>query len=267
MQHAVIIPDTNVIVSASIMQHLDDIGSIKHMFYDESIQMFSLFVTRSDIRGVLVPTVARECFKVLMKSVRGTLVSRKWHGIPATKMYKITIEIVTSSEIKMSKLMSRLNSVDIDDADLSNNLQRVCNMSKVLKNIYETTYAKHTWRDREATNRTKLIGSEPKWLKAQKREVFNAHRTQIITEARQLKRFVAGYPHKSDQEILAQAATYKDSLPSNKAWILIASLDTGFFSPHRRRGTTSDIVTKRIFLEFKIKCDLPRRIFELASGN
>lgn len=38
-----IIPDTNVIVSASILENLKDIGIVKHTFYDESIQLFSLF--------------------------------------------------------------------------------------------------------------------------------------------------------------------------------------------------------------------------------
>ena len=266
MQRTVIIPDTNVIVSASIMQNLQDSGSIKHVFYDQAIQMFSLFVTRADVKGVAVPAVTNECFKVVIKAVKSTLVaSKKRHRSRAANMYKMTSGIVASSEIKMRGLLSRLDDACMDDAALSNNRQRVRRMSEELKHTYENTYAKYAWREVEAKERTKSISSEPAWLEEQKKEVFKAHRAQIITEARQLKRFVAKYPNKADQEILAQAVTYKDCLPS-KPRIWIASLDTGFFSPHRHRGTT-DKVTKRILQEFKIKCDLPSRVFEMVSGD
>lgn len=266
MQDAVIIPDTNVIVSASIIQNLRELGLVKHMFYEESIQMFSLFVTRSDIKGVVVPQVMTECFRVLAQSAKNTLVHETHHHSTTAESYERAIGLVVSSIYRMRKLLRRLSLIEIDDTKFLKNLQRVDDMSTDLKHLYEKTYKTRESRMREAQNRAQSTATEPEWSREQKNEVINTYKMQVKCEARQLARFVDKYPNKSDQKILAQVITYKDSLP-NSSVIFIASLDVGFFSPHRSGVTVSDIVTKRIFREFKITCDLPRRVFEIVRSD
>lgn len=266
MQDTVIIPDTNVIVSASIMQNLQKLGVVKHVFYDESIQMFSLFMTRSDVKGVVVPQVMTECFRVLAQSAKNTLVHETHRLSPTTKSYEHAIGIAVSSNLRMLRLLRRLSLAEIDDDEFLKNLRRVVDMSTDLKRIYEKTYKTRESRINEAKDRAKSTATEPAWSKEQKNEVISTYKMQVKCEARQLARFVGKYPNKSDQKILAQAITYKDSL-LNTGEIFIASLDMGFFSPHRRGVTVSDIVTKRIFREFKITCDLPRRVFEIVHGD
>ena len=54
-----IIVDTNVVVAASVIENISELDIvIKHEFYDQSIQLFSLFKQDDDeVSGVLVPTV------------------------------------------------------------------------------------------------------------------------------------------------------------------------------------------------------------------
>ena len=56
------------------MENAGKLGIIKHHFYDQSIQLFSLF-RDSDI-GFAVPKVRLECFAVLSKAVKSTHISR-----------------------------------------------------------------------------------------------------------------------------------------------------------------------------------------------
>ena len=54
-----VIVDTNVVVVASVIENISELDIvIKHEFYDQSIQLFSLFKQDDDeVSGVLVPTV------------------------------------------------------------------------------------------------------------------------------------------------------------------------------------------------------------------
>ena len=54
-----VIVDTNVVVAASVIENISELDIvIKHEFYDQSIQLFSLFKQDDDeVSGVLVPTV------------------------------------------------------------------------------------------------------------------------------------------------------------------------------------------------------------------
>lgn len=73
MQCVKIIPDTNVIVSASILENIEEVGIIKHKFYDQSIQLFSIFKKQnSDIEGIAIPQVKSECLRVLSRAIKNT---------------------------------------------------------------------------------------------------------------------------------------------------------------------------------------------------
>ena len=66
--------------------------------------------------------------------------------------------------------------------------------------------------------------------------------------------------------ILAEVIAFKKSLSGGDSCVLIASLDSGFFSPYYCYGGKSDIVTEEIYNRFGIRCDHPREIFRMAGG-
>lgn len=263
-----IIPDTNVIVSASILENLKDIGIVKHTFYDESIQLFSLFKKQTPhVEGIAIPKVKSECFRVLSQAVKDTFVPKNMLDlIMKEKFYDNAVSIISSSEHKMRGLLSKLRKTQLDQEQIAKNLHNVNHMSKNLKQSYDKKYKRKDWRRKEIKKRAKPITSEPKWQEEQKKEVIDAHGEQVGRESKQLERFVKKYPNTSDQEILAQVITFKISLNDPNSNILIASSDTGFFSPYHYSGGTSDTVTMRIWSEFGIICDHPRQIFKLSGG-
>ena len=105
-----IIVDTNVVIAASIIQNIVELGIVvKHKFYDQSIQLFSLFKRDNDCYGVLVSTVKTESFTMLVRAVYDTFLSDSSANPQLrTLFYKNAAGIVTSSERKMKKLMRRL---------------------------------------------------------------------------------------------------------------------------------------------------------------
>ena len=66
-----IIPDTNVIVAASISESFPEIPEgIRHQFYDESAQLFSLFKKTSNKKmGIALPWVEKESSRVLKHAI------------------------------------------------------------------------------------------------------------------------------------------------------------------------------------------------------
>lgn len=262
-----VIPDTNVVVAASIMENIDEIGIIKHHFYDQSIQLFSLFKSPNGIEGFAIPKVKAECFGVLSRAVKEVFVPKQSMDLSLKeKFYNNAVGIISSSEHKMRSLLSRLRKVKIDQKNVQNNLRDVEDMSRELQKLYHQTYQRYNRRRKESKERSKPILSEPKWQKEQKMEVVNTHGEQVTREAKQLERFMRKYPNTPDQKILAEVITFKQSLVDSDHYVLVASSDTGFFSPYHYYGGKSDTVTEAIYNRFKIRCDHPREIFCIAGG-
>ena len=79
MSDVKVIPDTNVLVAASIMENMDELGVVvKHQFYDQSVQLFSLFHPPQSVEGYAMPQVKTECFRVLSRAVRDVFVPNSW---------------------------------------------------------------------------------------------------------------------------------------------------------------------------------------------
>lgn len=258
-------PDTNVVVASSIIENAGELGVVKHPFYDQSIQLFSLF-RELDI-GFAMPKVRSECFGVLSKAVKSVYVpKRKLDMALKEKFYDESVAIISSSEYKLRELLSRLTVVELDSGEVSENLDDVIQMSKDLKDLYNSTYRSSAWRKQETRERSKPVLTEPAWREDQKKEVVHIHSGQVVREARQLERFMRKYPNKPDQMILAEVITFKKSLAGGNPRVLIASLDSGFFSPYYYRDGKSDTVTKEIHNRFGIWCDRPKEIFRMAGG-
>ena len=266
MSDAKVIPDTNVIVAASIIKNMGELGIIKHDFYDQSIQLFSLFSYPKCADGYAMPQIKAECFGVLSRAVKDVYVPKRLSDDAAKeKFYDDAVGIISSSEHKMRELLSRLKKIKLDCNHVQKDLKDVKKMSSHLRQLYEQKYRKRQSRRNESKIRAKLILTEPKWKKEQKEEVVQTHGRQIAREAKQLERFVRK-DNGSDERILAQAITFKNGLSESAPFILLASSDTGFFSPYYSHYGRSDTVTEEIHRRFGIVCDHPRNIFKMAGG-
>ena len=260
-----VVPDTNVVVASSIMENAGELGIIKHHFYDQSIQLFSLF--RNSDKGVAVPKVRSECFAVLSKAVKSAYIPNgKMNVAQKEKFYDESVAIISSSEYKMRELLSRLTAVELDSGEVTKNLKDVRQMSEDLKDLYGTTYSSSARRKQEIRERSDPVLTEPAWQKDQKKEVVSAYSDQVTREAKQLERFMKKYPNKPDQMILAEVITFKKSLAKDNSCVFIASSDSGFFSPYYYYGGKSDIVTEKIYNIFGITCDHPKEVFRMAGG-
>jgi len=268
MSDVKIIPDTNVIVAASIIENIYELEIVvKHHFYDQSIQLFSLFRPPQSVDGYLIPQVKSECFGVLSRAVKDVFVPRRiFDSSVKEKFYNDAVGIISSSEHKMRHLLSRLKRAKLDYGQIQKNLRDVEEMSNDLRQLYKRKYMKKQWRRNESRTRSKPILSEPKWKKEQKDEVVYTFGGQVMREAKQLERFMRK-SNKPDERVLAQVITFKKSLSESEPHVLIASSDTGFFSPYYYYGGKSDTVTEEIFNRFGIRCDHPRDIFKMAGGK
>ena len=267
MSDVKVIPDTNVIVAASIIENMHELDIIvKHRFYDQSIQLFSLFHPPQSTEGYAMPQVKIECFGVLSKAVKDVFVSNRFDNKHIKeKFYNEAVGIISSSEHKMRNLLGRLRKPRLDNKKIEENLKKVKQMSNELRSEYQRKYQKKKWQKKESKSRSKSILTEPKWKKEQKDEVVDTHRGQVVREAKQLERFVRK-PNGPDEIVLAQAVTFKETLDGSKT-VLIASSDTGFFSPYHYYGGKSDTVTEKIYERFGITCDHPRNVFRMAGGT
>ena len=263
-----IIVDTNVVIAASIIQNIVELGIVvKHKFYDQSIQLFSLFKRDNDCYGVLVPTVKTESFTMPVRAVYDTFLSDSSANPQLrTLFYKDAAGIVTSSERKMKKLMRRLKEGEYDHKELCKNIERVKSMSRDLQTEWEERHAGKNRRRPESDRRAKTVLKEPR-NQEQKKEVSSAHDARITRESLQLGRFVRK-SNSRDELILAETISVMqfDEKTGGSYDFWIASCDSGFFAPYIRSHLgTSDTVTREIKNRFKIRCDYPQKIYRLLS--
>ena len=257
----VVVPDTNVVVAASIMENAKELGVIKHVFYPDSIQLLSLF-KKSKI-GFVMPKVRTECFAILSKAVKSTYTPKK--NIDVTlkmEIYDELVAIVLSSEYKMREILSRLNTVKLNSKNV-NQIQK-CHQCPYTQNLYNNQYRSSKLRKKTIDKYGK--SAKGTWRSGLKNAIHYARRTQIVREGKQLERFMKKYPNSADELILAEVITFKESIHANNLDIFIASSDVGFFVPLYICGGKSDMVTNEIYQRFGIICDHPKEIFRKAGG-
>lgn len=264
-----IIIDTNVIVSASVLVNVEELGlPVRHRFYNESSQLFSIFKKRpSEKIGIATPTVRSEAFLVLSKSVHDTFTSNLDIRDIRTReiFFNNAVAFVNLCEHKMRGLFSVLEQPNMSGYYFRINLEKVRAMSRYIKDtLWAQGYARRYQKDEEVERRSKSIITEPAWKDDQKEEVITTHSEQVYRESKQLDKFMRKYPNRNDQNILAEAITIQYYYPNHQFYL--ASCDTGFFSPLRiQGGVKSDTVTREIASRFNIICDFPREIFSIVD--
>lgn len=231
MSSIVLVPDTNVLVAAST-----EIAGERHEFYDESMAMLSL-LARHRV-GFKVPKVSSECTNALEHSL--AFIMRKMarrSNMPHAKIMEKHAEALITCQQQMNKFLSDLISKP-NLIESRRHLGTVRRMSEYLRERYESLPEKTV------------------------RDIGRAEDGRFL----QLQRFMAKYPNESDQIILAEVVTLKGLLEDSSD-VMIASKDSGFFSPHVGRGIRSDVVTGEIRRRFGISCDHPGKIGDLVVAR
>ena len=241
MADITIIIDTNVIIAASIRYFFtddvraDDDNLLQHKNYQKAIEFFEwLQRNHEDVTGTLVPTVEEELDRRLLDIVRSTLLDDvRLSPHITTAIWNNIGHLLNITTRKIEKLLRHLDRVDLTENDLDINKDRVVKMSNNLRSIYDNATAA------ERDNLEQL-------------EKFMDHRND------------------SDEQILAEAITIKKR-QTPPPLLLIASFDTGFFTPRPRDDITnvnrSDEVTREIRERFGIQCDYPHKIQEIVEEH
>ena len=154
-------------------------------------------------------------------------------------------------------MVKTLRYVNLDEG-LDANLPRVREMSKDLRKKIACWELAHNRKcdDLELKYHGAVISAGSKM---QKNAVEESRRT--IQEMGQLERFQR-HSNANDEKILAETATLKmmQEGSGTPCDCMIASYDSGFFSPRRIHGVVSDTVTREIFKRFGVLCGRPDQI-------
>lgn len=260
-----VIIDTNVLVAASIIENIKELGIIvNHRLYSQSRHLFSVFIKRTQEKiGILTPTVHSEAFLVLSKAVKDVFIPSDLQDIKRKQIfYDNAVALVNSSEHRMRYLVSFLLEKYPNYNDVRKFHDQVKDMSMYLRDIWNVKYRGRRSRIIESERRSENIKAGTKWKDDQKEEVFYTHEGQVHVEARQLEKFMRKWPNRNDEMILAETLAIKNDYKkiNEEYQFYIASGDTGFFSPLIYHNTLSNIVTNEIKERFEIVCNLPKII-------
>ncbi|WP_100181936.1 hypothetical protein [Candidatus Nitrosotenuis aquarius] len=271
MQNPKVAIDTNVIVAASIIANVREQNiPIKHQYYDQSRRLFSVFRKRQqDKLGIIVPRVKSEAFLVLSRAVKDVFIGNNKMNISLRRIFfEKAVAIINSCDYKMRALLASVIHVRLPEHEVQRNLKKVDSMAKYIKHTLYPQYNQKYKRLQQTKDRAKPTDTAPNWKDEQKDEAFYAHYSQVELEFKQIERFMRKYPNAPDQRVLAEVITAKDNFCKQQNYsFLLASCDSGFFSPYVWRGAESDLVTKEIQTRFNIVCHYPDRIYTLIGGH
>lgn len=236
-----VVIDANIAIAASIYYDQGNAVPIKHRIHDEASALVEHLAESGN--GYVVPTVRTEAIGALPWAVEDA-VGRRYAGTSVARMESSYYEISIRSRNVMEKVFRSPNMAHTYPEQVAFNLILVERMSKSLMDRYAALTG------RGITARGRAVDPP------------GAH---IPHEALQLWRFAKKHPNKGDQRILAEAAAFRATLPAGSR-VMIASSDTGFFSPYRHAGGVSDTVTAEMRKRFGILRDHPEAILRMVRG-
>ena len=252
----IILLDTNVFIAACIYIQVKDYKiKIRHKFYDQSIKLLSLIKKHDHVTGMTTKTVKGETFAVFNKALENVIHDNTFER---KTLYDNRVAITNKCYKKIQEFFTYVDIKNLNDDDVKCALEDVKKMADELICLYKRNYEAPLTRNIAAKRRTHSIqGARWKW--GLKVESYNAHMRQIELERLQMKKFALKHPNINDMRILSESIIIKKIMDENN--FLIASCDTGFFSPIRtRKGSISNIVTKKIYDTFNIDCDVPNQV-------
>ena len=263
MADPAVVVDTNIFMYAVVTVPMP--GSNYTIKYDEfhyqSVRFLDLLAERHV--GYVTETVEEEIFYTVRKAVED-LYARylKKADMPDSDYVE---GIVVGLHEPLWKMVKSLCLVSLDKSLVDANLRRVEIMSKFLIQKYNDWELKHgrKFDEWELIYNGAVVGAGSKGPQG-----VIAESRKIVQEMSQLHTF-QDRDNTKDEKILADTITLKimRKKPGKPCDCMIASYDSGFFSPRRIHDVVSDTVTREIFKRFGILCNSPAEISPKLANN
>lgn len=255
-----IIFDSCIIVAASVfVSATEDVGiTLKHHFYEDSIQLFSLVKKNLAKRiGVVTTTIENEALGVLSEVIRGEI-RRKYEELDRETLFRYHSIALNTCDTRMRNLLAFLQREPVDPYNVAVWFTQVTRM-------YEELEEKAKKLKKVAYLKAKAVPPRIRRMA----DWFKIYKTNDIRANAQLYNLLLKKVEPEDQKILAEACyllnLYK-ATEGKAVSLFIASTDH-HFSPARRPGwvVESRQVTDEIEKRFGVVCDWPKRIYEIVS--
>jgi len=236
----------------------EDLGiELKHHFYEQSMQLFSLIKKNLSKRiGVVTATIENEALRVLNEVVRGET-RAKYQELDTETLFKYYSIALNTCDIRMRNLLTFLQREPVESDKVAVWLIQVTKMYEELTEMAET-------HEKTAALKTRAVPARIKKMA----DWFEIYRTDDQRRHTQLFNLLRKEVESDDKIILAEACyllnLYKQV--EGKNVVLFMSSTDHHFSPVRRKGWAfeSRQVTEEIEKRFGIICDWPDRIFEIV---
>ena len=255
-----VIFDSCVIVAASVlMSATEDVGiALKHHFYEDAIQLFSLVRKNLAKRiGVVTATIESEALGVLSEVIRGEI-RRKYQELDRATLFRYHSIALNTCDTRMRNLLAFLQREPVDPYVVAIWFTQVTMMYEELEKVAEKL-------EKVAYLKAKAVPPKIRRMA----DWFKIYRTSDIRANAQLYNLLLKKVEPEDQKILAEACyllnLYK-ATEGKAVSLYIASTDH-HFSPARKLGgvVESRQVTDEIEKRFGIVCNWPKGIHETIS--
>lgn len=252
--------DSSVIVAASVlMSATEDAGiELKHIFYEDAIQLFSLIKKNLSKRiGVVTATIESEALGVLSEVIRGEI-RKKYEDADRETLFKYNSIALNACDTRMRNQLASLQREPVDPYVVTIWFTQVIKMYEDLEEaankLEKVAYMKY----QAVPTRIKRMAD---W--------FEIYRTDDKRANAQLYNLLMKKAEPEDQKILAEACyllnLYK-ATEGKEVSLYVASTDH-HFSPARMQGwaVESRQVTDEIAKRFGVICDWPKNVYEAVS--
>ncbi len=255
--------DTNVLISSSIyIAETTKVAiPLKHRFFDKAMSLIGLIRKHLGKRiGVITHTVEDESYNVLENAVLKTL-EEFYPNMERKEMFKIFSIILDECYDRLRKTILIMLREPIDEEEKKKYYSKI-------KKMYED------FRSESENLMERILERVDKEVKPAGKKLENTARRVKIDQYRkyyeQIARLKRKFPSEKDMEILAEAAYlsrfYRDTLGGEVEFYL-ASFDTHFSPIVRGNIVASDVITRKIYEEFKVICNRPDEIFKAIKNK
>ena len=241
------------------MSSSEDLGiELKHHFYEQAMQLFSLIRKNLAKRiGVVTSTIEKEALRVLNEVVRGEI-RTKYGKLDTETLFRYSSIALNACDMRMRSLLAFLQREPVESDKVAIWFTQVVNMYTELLELAKS-------HEKTASLKAQLV---PKKIRRMA-DWFEIYRTDDQRRHAQLFNLLTKKVETDDQIILAEACYLLNlyrQIEGKNVFLFIASTDH-HFSPVRRKDWAfeSRQVTDEIEKRFGITCDWPDHIFGRVS--
>lgn len=233
-----VIPDTNVILAASVNTYLEEGGvSVTHRFYGHALALFNQLAAHPNI-GIKTSRIEQESYEKLQKAFEDTLEEQTGRRFWKSSSYGLN-RCMDAMEMYLGMLT--YHPVDEDDAWRVHRKE----ISRMYSGLWATI--SELFKTEDA-----LVDGAPAGLRGVARQVYRRQARQHVAAAKRVERKYGS--HDKDEQILADVLWIFRKLQGRDkdSRLIFSSCDTGFVSSKGNR-----IIPFKILTTFGVECEWP----------